>query len=113
METVMTQFQAFEFNDITKDTGTGGPYRELMRRSGFSMGVYRLTAGGVDRQHPHESDEVYFVQSGRATIRVAGIDHPVGPGSVVSVDRGAEHRFTDITEDMTILVMFAPPEIPD
>ena len=109
----MAQFQAFEAADITKDSGGPGPYRELLRRPGFSMGVYRLGVGGVDHQHPHESDEVYLVQSGSATLRVAGEDYPVGPGSVVSVDRGAEHGFTDITEDLVILVMFAPPEVPE
>jgi len=109
----MAQFQAFEAADIAKDSGAPGPYRELLRRPGFSMGVYRLSAGGTDHQHPHHSDEVYFVQSGNATLRVAGEDHPVGPGSVVSVDRGAEHGFTDITEDLVILVMFAPPEVPE
>ena len=109
----MAQFQAFEAADIAKDSGAPGPYRELMRRPGFSMGVYRLTTGDTDHQHPHHSDEVYFIQSVIATLRVAGEDHPVGPGSVVSVDRGADHGFTDITEDLVILVMFAPPEVPE
>ena len=77
------------------------------------MGVYRLPVGGEDHQHPHRSDEVYLVQSGRATLRVEGEDHPVGPGSIVSVDPGAEHGFTDIREDLTVLVLFAPAEVPD
>jgi mannose-6-phosphate isomerase-like protein (cupin superfamily) len=109
----MAKYQAFELETLTDRTGAKGPYRELLRRPGFSMGVYHLATDGEDHQHPHESDEVYIVQSGRAVLRVEGEDHPVGPGSVVSVDRGAEHGFTDITEDLTILVMFAPPEIPD
>jgi len=53
------------------------------------------------------------VHSGRAVLRVEGEDYPVGPGSVVSVDRGTQHGFTDITDDHTLLVMFAPPEIPE
>jgi len=109
----MAKYQAFEFATLADQTGGTGPYRELMRRPGFSIGVYRLTAGGDDHQHPHETDEVYIVQSGRAVLRVEGEDYPVGPGSVVSVDRGAEHGFTDIAEDLTLLVMFAPPEVPD
>jgi mannose-6-phosphate isomerase-like protein (cupin superfamily) len=109
----MTKFQGFELGDVsTADTGAG-PYREVLRRPGFSMGIYQLPVGGEDHQHPHEADEVYIVQSGRATLRVDGVDRPVGPGSVVSVDRGAEHNFTDITEALSILVMFAPPEVPD
>lgn len=107
----MTVFQAFESADLP--TSDSGPYRELMRRPSMSLGVYRLAAGGTDHQHPHASDEVYVVVSGKATLRVAGQDHPVGPGSVVSVDRGVEHGFADITEDLTVLVLFAPAEIPD
>jgi mannose-6-phosphate isomerase-like protein (cupin superfamily) len=109
----MAKYQAFEFETLADQAGTKGPYRELMRRPGFSMGIYHLTAGGEDHQHPHESDEVYIVQSGRAVLRVEGEDYPVGPGSVVSVDRGAEHGFTEIAEDLTLLVMFAPPEVPE
>lgn len=109
----MPKFQSFELDDLgTTDTGAG-PYREVLRRPGFSMGVYRLPAGGEDHQHPHEADEVYIVQSGRAVLRVDGEDRPVGPGSVVSVDRGVEHGFTDITQDLSILVLFAPPEVPE
>lgn len=111
----MAKFQAFDSDDLTDDATdeNARPYRELMRRPGFSMGIYRLAAGGEDHQHPHHSDEVYVVQSGRAVLRVEGEDRPVRPGSVISVDRGAEHGFRDITEDLTLLVMFAPPEVPE
>jgi hypothetical protein len=32
---------------------------------------------------------------------------------VISADRGAEHGFRDITQDLTLLVMFSPPEVPE
>jgi mannose-6-phosphate isomerase-like protein (cupin superfamily) len=34
----------------------------------------------------------------------------VGPGSVVYVPAREEHRFTDIVEDLSALVLFAPAE---
>ena len=34
-------------------------------------------------------------------------------GDVVSVDRGRDHHFGNITEDLAILVIFAPPDTPD
>jgi mannose-6-phosphate isomerase-like protein (cupin superfamily) len=37
----------------------------------------------------------------------------VGPGSVVSVDHGEDHQFVDIAEDLELLVVFAPPDLPD
>lgn len=107
----MASFQAFESGDLP--AAEAGPYRELLRRPSMSLGVYRLPAGGTDHQHPHSSDEVYVVVSGQATLRIDGQDHPVGPGSIVSVDRGVEHGFADITADLTVLVLFAPAELPD
>jgi quercetin dioxygenase-like cupin family protein len=44
---------------------------------------------------------------------VRGQDHEVRQGSVISVDHGEEHNFVDITEDLHILVIFAPPDDPD
>jgi mannose-6-phosphate isomerase-like protein (cupin superfamily) len=33
---------------------------------------------------------------------------PVEPGSVVFVPAGEGHKFTDITEDLALVVVFAP-----
>jgi mannose-6-phosphate isomerase-like protein (cupin superfamily) len=33
----------------------------------------------------------------------------VGPGSVVFVPAGETHMFTEILEDLTLIVVFAPP----
>ena len=45
----MAKYQAFEFETLADQAGTKGPYRELMRRPGFSMGIYHLTAvPGID-----------------------------------------------------------------
>jgi hypothetical protein len=37
----------------------------------------------------------------------------VARGRVVSVDVGADHRFVDVTEDLQVLVVFAPPDHPE
>lgn len=103
--------QAFSVDDFAAMSAK--PYTEFMRRPGMSLGLYRLPAGGSDGQHPHASDEVYLVQSGKGVLQVEDERIPVGPGSVVSVDPGREHQFTDITEDLSIVVVFAPPEVPD
>jgi mannose-6-phosphate isomerase-like protein (cupin superfamily) len=83
---------------------------EHFRNDDLSVGTYSIPAGSVDDQTPHTEDEIYVVIGGQARI-AAGIDSaPVGPGSVVFVPAGEDHRFTDITEDLTALVFFAPPE---
>jgi mannose-6-phosphate isomerase-like protein (cupin superfamily) len=85
-------------------------WREILRVPSLSMGVYHLKAGDVDAQSPHTEDEVYYVISGRASFRVGGEERPVGPGTILFVERLADHRFFDVREDLTLLVLFAPPE---
>jgi len=50
------------------------------------------------------------VTAGRAVLRAGRDRAEVGPGSVVFVAAGEEHRFTDITEDLAAIVVFAPAE---
>jgi len=103
--------EAFELSAvIAAQSRSGRRYLEFLRRPSLSMGVYHLPAGGVDPQSPHTEDEVYYVASGRALIRVADEDRPVGPGSIVLVAANVPHRFHSIEEDLIVLVFFAPAE---
>ena len=86
------------------------PYREFLRVPSMSVGVYVLPAGGMDRQTPHHEDEVYYVIRGRARFKAADQDHEISPGSVLFVAAEVEHRFYDITEELAVLVFFAPAE---
>lgn len=85
-------------------------WREFLRVSSLSMGVYSLKAGQADPQQPHTEDEVYYVVSGRGWFRAGQQQQAVGPGTLIFVERLVEHRFYDITEDLTLLVFFAPAE---
>jgi mannose-6-phosphate isomerase-like protein (cupin superfamily) len=105
-------YQAFTVDDLEKQQ-LGAGYREFLRRDGMALGLYTLPAGTTDHQHPHAADEVYYVVSGRAVLRIDDARIDVGAGTVVSVDRGADHHFTDIVEDLTLLVTFAPPTTPE
>jgi mannose-6-phosphate isomerase-like protein (cupin superfamily) len=89
---------------------TGELYLEFLRRDSMSCGLYVLEAGATDPQGPHQEDEVYVVLSGRARLRAGDRDDPVGPGSVLFVARTVPHRFHDITERLSVLVLFAPAE---
>ncbi|HEX2330172.1 MAG TPA: cupin domain-containing protein [Candidatus Angelobacter sp.] len=88
----------------------GKSYLEFLRLPAMSAGVYCLAAGAQDLQKPHHEDEMYYVVSGRAQMRVGDEHRQVGPGSVVFVEAEVEHRFYDIEEDLVILVFFAPAE---
>ena len=97
----------FELDHVA---GKASPYHEFLRHPSMSAGIYRLPAGGVDGQQPHTEDELYYIASGRGMIRVGDEDQAVGPGSMVFVAAHVVHRFHTITEDLTILVFFAPAE---
>ena len=75
----------------------------------LSLGTYSIPAGGLDDQSPHTEDEIYVVQSGRATLVTSSGAVEVGPGSVLFVPAGETHMFTEIREDLSLIVVFAPP----
>ena len=103
--------QAFELTQlIDQHSKNGKLYLEFLRVPDLSMGLYHLPRGGEDPQSPHTEDEVYCVVSGVAKIEIAGEDRDMQAGSVVYVAKNAEHRFHSITEDLTVLVFFAPAE---
>jgi mannose-6-phosphate isomerase-like protein (cupin superfamily) len=102
---------AYELTELQDQRRIGNrAYLEFLRVPTMSAGLYELPAGGVDPQQPHKEDEIYYIVSGRAQIRVANEDRPVEPGSIVFVAAGVEHRFHSIEEDLSILVLFAPAE---
>ncbi|HUA28919.1 MAG TPA: cupin domain-containing protein [Streptosporangiaceae bacterium] len=83
---------------------------EHLRVADLSVGSYSIPRGGTDDQVPHTEDEIYVVTAGRAVLRAGTDSAEVGLGSVVFVAAGEEHRFTDITEDLAAIVVFAPAE---
>ena len=102
----------------------GKLYREFLRVPAMSAGLYVLPAGRTDPQMPHHEDELYYVVRGHARMRVSSEEQAVGgqaqgeqsgdqavsEGSVIFVAAGVEHRFYDITEELVVLVVFAPAE---
>ena len=103
--------QTYEISQLIsqqKDSGT--LYLEFLKIPDLSMGLYVLPAGGTDPQSPHTEDEVYYVVSGKAQIKVAEEDRVVQAGSIVYVEKNEEHRFHSIEEELTVIVFFAPAE---
>ena len=85
-------------------------YVEDLRVPDLSLGTYTIPAGAADPQEPHTEDEVYVVTRGRARLWTPEQTVEVGPGSVVFVPAGEAHRFVEVTEDLTTLVVFGPAE---
>jgi mannose-6-phosphate isomerase-like protein (cupin superfamily) len=89
---------------------SGKPYREFLRVPAMSAGLYVLPAGGQDLQRPHHEDEIYYVVRGRARFKAGAEDREVTAGSLIFVAAEVGHRFYDITEELAVLVFFAPAE---
>ena len=88
----------------------GKGYREFLRVAALSAGLYVLPAGGTDPQRPHHEDEMYYVIRGRGHFRAGDEETEVSAGSVLFVAAEVEHRFHDISEELAVLVFFAPAE---
>jgi mannose-6-phosphate isomerase-like protein (cupin superfamily) len=102
--------QEFEHADLRRRRAEAGrPYLEFLRSETFELGLYELAAGSEDAQKPHDEDEIYVVMSGRGRFVVDGDDLPVGPGTVLFVEKHAVHRFHSIEEELSIVVAFSPP----
>lgn len=95
---------------VTACTQANDHYLEFIRQPSLSVGLYMLAAGAVDGQEPHTEDEIYYIIQGRGSILVGDENRNVEAGSTIFVAANVVHRFHSITEDMTILVVFAPAE---
>ncbi len=111
LKTLEVTMQAFELAQLLEEHGRADkPYLEFLKVPDLSIGLYILPAGGTDPQSPHTEDEVYYVVSGKAEIKVADEDRAVGAGSIVYVAKNVEHRFHSIEEELKVIVFFAPAE---
>jgi mannose-6-phosphate isomerase-like protein (cupin superfamily) len=107
----MTTKNFYDLPTISAERGKAGKlYQEFLRVPALSVGVYVLAAGAVDPQKPHKEDEVYYVVRGRAHMRVGREEQVIKSGSVIFVAAGVEHLFFDVSEELEVLVFFAPAE---
>jgi mannose-6-phosphate isomerase-like protein (cupin superfamily) len=91
------------------EAGESTRYEEQFRSADLSVGTYSLAVGAVDDQSPHSEDEIYVVTAGRGTFVDDSGHAQVGPGDTIFVAAGVAHRFVDITEELSLVVLFAPP----
>ena len=102
----------FEFSELLASSRER--YLEFVRVPSFSVGIYVLEEGDLDKQLPHAEDEVYYIASGHAKMKVGAGDQirnfDVGPGTIIFVPAREHHLFYDITERLAVLVFFGPKD---
>lgn len=83
-------------------------FAKVLEHESLEVEVY--APRGRDTQTPHTRDELYVVVQGTGEF-VNGPDrNPFGPGDVLFVPAGVEHRFEDFTDDLVVWVVFYGPE---
>ena len=80
----------------------------LFSQGTLEVEIYRPV--GVDKQQPHEKDELYVVIAGTGTFVHAGQRTPFGAGDTLFVRAGIPHRFEDFTPDFSTWVFFWGPK---
>jgi mannose-6-phosphate isomerase-like protein (cupin superfamily) len=109
----MSMQSFYSVDEIRKRIKGPIPYSEFLRIPPMSCGVYVLQPGEEDKQRPHNEDEIYYVVSGTAQMKVATANQPeedraITAGDIIFVKAHEEHRFHGIAEELVLLVVFAP-----
>ena len=86
----------------------GERFVELFRHGTLAIELYAPRQH--DPQSPHTRDEVYAVAQGSGLFRNGTERHRFGPGDVLFVPAGVEHRFEGFTDDLVVWVFFYGPE---
>lgn len=73
----------------------------------MSVEIYRPLK--TDLQTPHLQDELYVIISGSGEFLNNGVRSPFGPGDMLFVPAGIEHRFENFTDDFAAWVIFYGP----
>ena len=88
--------------------GAGGErFAAALVHGSLLVEVYR--PGGPDQQDPHDRDELYVVVTGTGRLRRAGVEVDCGPGDLLFVPAGVEHRFAQASADFVVWVVFYGP----
>jgi mannose-6-phosphate isomerase-like protein (cupin superfamily) len=75
-----------------------------------TLSVEMFAPRGRDTQTPHRRDEVYVIVRSEGSF-VNGPDRRrFGPGDLLFVPAGVEHRFEQFTDDLAVWVMFYGPD---
>lgn len=83
------------------------PYSVALERGTLELGFYSPIE--VDKQQPHDQDEVYVIVSGSGRFLNGETVTEFGPGDALFVPAGVEHRFLDFTDDTEMWVVFYGP----
>jgi len=83
-------------------------FKELFTHGTLSVEIYKPNK--IDKQQPHERDEIYVVTAGSGTFYLNGERSSFTVGDFIFVPAHAEHRFEEFTDDFSTWVFFYGPK---
>jgi len=83
-------------------------FATLFEHGSLTVEIY--APQGSDPQTPHTRDEIYVVVQGSGEFINGGTREHFGPGDVLFVPAGVDHRFVNFSDGLVVWVMFYGPE---
>lgn len=87
-------------------------HKEALEAGPLTVEVGKYPTDSAAPKNPHNEEELYYVLSGAGKLRVGDDTHDVSAGDLVSVEPNLEHDFFDISEEITVLIVFGPASNP-
>lgn len=101
----VTHLKEAEISELIPDLPK--PFMILFERHDISVELFRPDK--VDRQTPHDRDEIYIISSGSGTFRREQEYIDFTAGDFLFVAAGEDHRFESFTDDFRTWVIFFGP----
>jgi len=100
--------KSFTLSNEKDDIEAGTNHAEFIRTEDMSVEVMRYSVDDEDPMHSHDVEEVYYIDSGSASINVEGDVTELSGGDVIHVRPDETHRFQDFVEELIVLGFYAP-----
>jgi mannose-6-phosphate isomerase-like protein (cupin superfamily) len=85
-----------------------GEYGVVLRHGAMELGYY--VPREIDRQTPHEQDEVYVIHRGSGVFLRGDERIEFAPGDALFVPAGMQHRFLEFSDDFGAWVVLYGPD---
>ncbi len=108
MKQLNQNFKISKIDALQQLAESSHEFVQLFTRNSLQIEMYKPDK--IDRQHPHNRDEVYIIVSGKGSFFHEGEIVEVAASDCLFVAAYAEHRFFNFSDDFTTWVIFYGPE---
>lgn len=100
----MDKFKLSSLDALAALSKSGKEFITLFEHGSLSVELYQPDK--VDKQQPHERDEIYVIIAGTGKFTLEKQTVSFAPGDFLFVPAGKTHRFTDFSADFSTWVFF-------